>query len=137
MLSNSIRSLILEEHGRQAVSFIEGVDLDAYLARLADNAEIVSDSLPGRCRGFVAFYCNDMVTKRAYITLVLVDPQDRGLGIGRALVAFVLDVARRRGFTSCRLEVGKDNQVAYNMYRSQGFRTIEDRSDKYLCEVAL
>ena len=137
MLSDSIRSLILAEHARQDSRFIEDVDLDSYLAKLGEKAEIVSDSLSGRCRGFVAFYCNDMSTRQAYITLVLVDPRDRGLGIGRALVAFVLNVARLRGFTSCRLEVGKDNQVAGGMYRSQGFEVIEERPLKYLMEIIL
>jgi ribosomal protein S18 acetylase RimI-like enzyme len=137
MLPDSIRSLILEEHARQDSHFIEGVDIDLYLAKLGEKAEIVSDSLSDRCRGFVAFYCNDMNTKQAYITLVLVDPRDRGLGIGRALVAFVLGVARVRGFTSCRLEASKRNQIACSMYLSQGFRVVEERPTKYLMEIGL
>jgi ribosomal protein S18 acetylase RimI-like enzyme len=137
MLPDSIRSLILEEHAHQDSHFIEGVDIDLYLAKLADKAEIVSDSLSGRCRGFVAFYCNDMTTKQAYITLVLVDPRDRGLGLGRALVALVLNVAKSRGFTSCRLEVSKRNQAAHDMYVSQGFRLVEDRPNTYLLEIDL
>jgi ribosomal protein S18 acetylase RimI-like enzyme len=137
MLSDSIKSLILEEQARQDSRFIEGVDLDVYLAKLGDAAEIVSDSVAGRCRGLVAFYCNDMTTKRAFITLVLVDPRDRGLGLARALVAFVLTVAKRRGFLSCRLEVHKQNETAYNMYLSLGFRVAEDRVHRYLLEIDL
>jgi len=73
----------------------------------------------------------------SYITLVLVDPRDRGLGIGQALVDFVFSVARRRGFTVCRLEVGKSNQAAYKMYLSQGFRLVEDHGEMHLMEVNL
>jgi ribosomal protein S18 acetylase RimI-like enzyme len=137
MLPEPIRTLILDEHARQGNQFVEDVDLDAYLAKLGDKAEILSDSTDGRCRGFVAFYCNDLATKQAYITLVLVDPRDRGLGIGRALVACVLDLARRRGFASCRLEVARRNGIAHAMYLSLGFHVVEDRAHKDLLEIGL
>jgi ribosomal protein S18 acetylase RimI-like enzyme len=135
MLPESIKSLILAEHTRQANRFLEDVDLDEYLAKLGDRAEILSDSAAGRCRGFVAFYCNDHATKQAFITLVLVDPRDRGLGIGRALVGCVLDLVKRRGFTSCRLEVARRNTVAHAMYVSLGFRVVEDRAHKDVLEI--
>lgn len=137
MLCDSLKSLILDERARPDAHFLEGVDIDRYLAKLGDNAEIVSDSVSGRCRGFVAFYCNDTNTRQAYITLVLVDPNHRRLGLGRALVAFVLSVAKQRGFRSCRLEVSKRNQPAYDMYLAQGFRVVEDRPRMYLLEIGL
>ena len=136
MLSESIKALIRDEQGRPA-SFIKDVELDPYLAKLDAHAEILSESLNGQCRGFVAFYCNDLTTKQAFITLVLVDPQDRGQGIGRALVEHVLTIARRRGFTSCRLEVNRQNQIAHDLYRSQGFRLVEERPQTVLLEIDL
>ncbi len=137
MLSESIKSLILEEQARQGGRFVQYVDMDTYLAKLGAKAEIVSDSISGRCRGFVAYYCNDIQTKIAYITLVLVDPQDRGLGLGQALTIFVLNIARYRGFKACRLEVNKANQIAYKMYLTQDFYLVEDRGEMYLLEVVL
>lgn len=137
MLPDSIRSLILDEHARQQHRFIDDVDLDAYLAKLADHAEIVSDLVAGRCRGFVAFYCNDQVTKQAYITLLLVDPRDRGAGIARALVGSVLELAKRRGFTSCALEVAADNVAAHALYTSLGFGVIETGPRRQRLEIGL
>ena len=137
MLSKAMRALILEEQARQNGCFIPNVDLDAYLAKLEAKAEFVSDTMAARCRGFVAFYCNDMDTRKAYITLVLVDPLDRGLGIGQALVAYVLSTAKRRGFIGCQLEVSKGNQAAYEMYLSQGFHLLEDRGGRCLLEIDL
>jgi ribosomal protein S18 acetylase RimI-like enzyme len=130
MLPDTIANLVREEQEHQHNRLVEGVDLDAYLAKLGDSAE-------GRCRGFVAFYCNDQATKQAYITLVLVNPRDRGLGIGRTLVACVLALAKRRGFTSCRLQVARHNEVAHAMYVSLGFRVVDDRAEKYLLEIGL
>ena len=131
-----ITSLIREEYARQP-DLLDGHDIDEYLVKLGGKAEILSDQIAGRCRAFVAYYCNDLSTKQAYITMVLVDPRDRGAGLGRALVHCVLTVARRRGFTTCRLEARKTNDVAYGMYRSQGFHIVEDRGNKYLLEVHL
>jgi ribosomal protein S18 acetylase RimI-like enzyme len=136
-LNDDVRALILAEQQRQAGQFITGVDVESYLVKLEAHAEILSDSVPGRCRGFVAYYCNDQATRRAYITLVLVHPDDRGSGLGRTLVECVLNLARQRGFGSCRLEVGKDNRPARHLYAGLGFRAIEDRGDKELWEVAL
>lgn len=137
MLPESVRSLILDEQARLENRFIEDVDLEAYLAKLGDRAEILSDCAGGRCRGFVAFYCNDQSTRQAYITLVLIAPDQRGTGLGRSLVACVLEIARRRGFGSCRLEVAKRNAAAHAMYGSVGFRVVEDRGHKDLLEIAL
>jgi len=137
MLSDPIKTLILEEQARQDGRFVQHVDMDTYLAKLGEKAEIVSDSVGGRCRGFVAFYCNDMDTKKAFVTLVLVDPRDRGSGLGKALMEFVLSVARHRGFKSCLLEVSRRNQVAYTMYLSQGFHLVENRGEMHLLEIGL
>ena len=136
MLPDSIKSLILEEQARQSNRFVEGVDLDEYLVQLGERAEILSDSVEGRCRGLVAFYCNDLATKQAFVTLVLVNPLDRGLGLGAALLSCVLSMARSRGFTTCRLEVARENEAAQALYRSLGFRPVGERSGKDLLEVA-
>ncbi len=137
MISDSIKSLIIDEQSRQAGLFVEHVDLDEYLDKLEARAEILADSAEGRCRGVVAFYCNDHATRQAYITLVLVDPRDRGMGIGRSLVGDVLELAKQRGFASCRLEVTKRNEAARAMYDSLGFRLVEDRQDRQLMEIGL
>ena len=137
MLSEPIRSLVLEEQSRQGDRFIEGVDLDRYLAKLDAHAEILSDCTNGRCRGVVAFYCNDLSTRTAFITLVVVDPRDREHGVGRALVHAALELARGRGFTSCRLEVASHNDAAQSLYRSLGFRPVQSNATKDLLEVEL
>ena len=137
MLTPEIHTLIREEQARQANRFVEGVDLDAYLRRLDERAEIFSTWTGTRCRGFVAFYCNNTATRQAYITLVLVAPEDRATGLGRTLVTGVLEICRQRGFATCRLEVRNDNAAALAMYQSLGFTVAEARADKQLLEFVL
>ena len=138
MLTEQMTSLIRSEQARQAGRFIETADVDAYLQKLDARADVVSASAAdGRCRGLVAFYCNDAGTLRAFITLVVVDPRDRGTGLGRELVSQALATMKGRGFTSCRLEVAKDNSTAHDLYTSMGFRSIDERAGKDVMETAL
>jgi len=137
MLTNEVRDLIVDEQARQSGRFIEGVDLDAYLRKLDEKAEIHADMSDGRCRGFVAFYCNNLQTRQAFITSVVVAPQDRGTGLGREIVGAVLDICRGRGFTSCRLEVRSDNAAAITMYAGLGFSAVAERVGRQVLEIAL
>jgi len=138
VLPPQVEALIREEQARQGGAFLgRSVVLAEYLAKLGARAEILAHMEGGRCRGAVAFYCNDVVCQKAFITVVVVDPRDRGQGIGEALVSYVLQTARRRGFVACRLEVQKANHPALALYEAGGFRIVEDRGDRELLEVML
>jgi ribosomal protein S18 acetylase RimI-like enzyme len=137
-LPAEVEVLIRAEQARRGDEFIDArVALDDFLAKLGERAELLVLQEGTRCRGVVAFYCNDTARRFAYVTLVVVDPQDRGQGIGEALVAGVLALARKRGFATCRLEVRNDNLAARALYSTLGFQLVEDRGDRALLEVAL
>jgi ribosomal protein S18 acetylase RimI-like enzyme len=136
-MMEAIRSLVVAEQMRQDSRFIESVDIDGYFAKLLARAEWLTEIDGDRLRGVVAYYCNDTAMRRAYISLVLVDPRDRGSGLGKALVLRALDVARARGFKSCRLEVNPSNEPAYAVYRALGFTLVEARATRHLLEAPL
>jgi ribosomal protein S18 acetylase RimI-like enzyme len=50
-------------------------------------------------------------------------PAWRGRGFGRAVVAALLDEARRRGAATAYLQVTADNGAALTLYRRFGFTT--------------
>jgi len=137
MLPESIAALIRAEQARQQDRFVEGVDFEAYLAKLGERAEILSVVEGLVCRGFVAYYANEPAVKQGFITLVLVAPDDRGHGLGRSLVRCVLDTMKRRGYISCRLEVAADNVPAHALYQDLGFHAVERTAGKDLLEVRL
>jgi ribosomal protein S18 acetylase RimI-like enzyme len=137
MLTPSMKAMIRAEQESQAGRFVAQADLEAYLEKLDARAEVVAEMAAGRCRGFVAFYCNNLETRRAFITLILVSPEDRGSGVGRALVSRALEVCRERGFTSCGLEVQSDNAAALSLYASLGFVPVSERDGRQTLECAL
>lgn len=61
---------------------------------------------------------------------VYVDPEFRGLGLGRAVVSALLADLRERG-RGATLFVKKSNEVARSLYRALGFSTIRDYRISY------
>lgn len=56
---------------------------------------------------------------------VMIDHRHHGRGIGRALTAFAINEARRRGSPRVRLTVYASNDRAARLYESLGFRAIK------------
>src|SRR5690606_11415889 len=55
--------------------------------------------------------------KRMYV-----QPEHRGRGLSRQILAAIEDLAVRRGMRTLRLETGKYLPVALNLYMSSGYR---------------
>jgi ribosomal protein S18 acetylase RimI-like enzyme len=62
-----------------------------------------------------------MAKKFLNIHDVVVDPQYRGLGIGKILMEANIQGAKEMGCGKVTLEVREDNRVAQNLYRQLGF----------------
>lgn len=71
----------------------------------------------------VAF--NNYSTFRAahYINVhdLIIDKNYRNKKLGRALLKYLIDIARKRNYCKVTLEVRNDNQVAQGLYQSLGF----------------
>lgn len=132
-LSKEIKDLIDGEQIRQNGNFLS--DSDNYLNKITKKAELLMHNSAGECLGFVFFYCNDPGKFFSYITLIMVAHNSRKMGIGSALVQYVLNQTAQRGFKVCRLEVRKENAIAFDFYQTMGFLKIEDRIDSYLMEA--
>jgi ribosomal protein S18 acetylase RimI-like enzyme len=64
-----------------------------------------------------------------YLAELYVVPEKRGQGIGRKLMAAVLDAARARGATHIDLNTSEDDRGARALYESLGFTNREGRPD--------
>lgn len=62
---------------------------------------------------------------------VAINPEYRGFGYGRALIALsIAEVRKREQFNVVTLAVFADNVAAYNCYKSYGFVTV-DKEPKF------
>ena len=64
-----------------------------------------------------------------YITAV--DPEYAGLGIGKALTITALNYLKHQGLNNAMLYVDFENKVAYNLYKSIGFRELNKKDVIY------
>jgi ribosomal protein S18 acetylase RimI-like enzyme len=63
------------------------------------------------------------LTEQAFIAYMAVEPERQRSGIGRALLARVEELARRRGLPYLSLMVTEENGAARELYAAAGFST--------------
>lgn len=134
MLPSEIEALLRAE--QEASQVVRGVDFDEYIDKIGEKAEILALYENG-CRGFVAYYCNNLETKAGFITMVVVHPQCRGQGIAKSLIGAVLDIMRGRGFVTCSMEVHETNTAAQELYRALGFRLSSKKAESFILNMDL
>ncbi|MGE3277821.1 MAG: ribosomal protein S18-alanine N-acetyltransferase [Vicinamibacterales bacterium] len=78
--------------------------------------------------GFCAFW---RVADEIHINNLAVRPELRGSGLGRTLLAAVLDAARALGAPRATLEVRRSNTAALRLYEGAGFRLAAVRPGYY------
>ena len=79
----------------------------------------------GRAIGFVFCVLGDRSRKTAHVTDIYVRPEARNRGIGRALLAGILDPARSAGLDHVSLEVLISNSDARRLYERLGFTAMD------------
>jgi ribosomal protein S18 acetylase RimI-like enzyme len=97
----------------------------------SDLAQTVRDGVAliaeeeGRAVGFVFCVLGDRGRKTAHVTDIYVRPDARSEGVGRALLAGILDPAREAGLDHVSLEVLISNGKARRLYERLGFTPVD------------
>ena len=89
MLPPELKDLIHIEQRLQKGEFIRGISAEDYILKIEDQAEILIHHSGGSYNGFVAFYCNNDVSREGYIALLLIAASGRGKGLGGELIVGV------------------------------------------------
>ncbi|WP_297213614.1 GNAT family N-acetyltransferase [uncultured Flavonifractor sp.] len=76
----------------------------------------------------VGVYELDLSGETPVIDGIALHKDFRGRGLGKSLLSAVLELLAERGYPCCRLLVATDNQRAFSLYRSAGFRAEGVRS---------
>lgn len=100
-----------------------------YMLTRAHAATLVFEQ-PGRILGYVLVLFS-RATSMGRLYSIAVDPDARGTGIARALVAAAEGAARERERAYLRLEVRQDNEASLGLFQSLGYRRFGELSDYY------
>ena len=76
--------------------------------------------------GLIVFYCNDHTNGEAFISLIGVDREHQGKGLGQLLLECCVEKSIQCGMKYLKLEVSKDNVKAQSFYYKNGFEKDEE-----------
>ncbi|MEC4807057.1 MAG: ribosomal protein S18-alanine N-acetyltransferase [Jaaginema sp. PMC 1079.18] len=86
---------------------------------------------PQQPQSLIALGCFWAILEEAHITLLAVAPAYRRQGLGRLLLATLLQQAQKRGLERATLEVRCSNQAAIALYQKFGFKIAGTRKKYY------
>jgi ribosomal protein S18 acetylase RimI-like enzyme len=114
------------EHGFDVTfeAYVAG-PLAEFVRRGTDRDRLWVAERGGRLIGCVAIVGTSEA--EAQLRWFLVDPSARGLGLGKALLREALAFCRERGYRSVFLWTVSALTAAAHLYRSAGFRKVEER----------
>ncbi len=113
------------------ICFAEPWSEEAFKSDIMENdrAFYIVAEIDGRLAGYAGLW---VIVDEGHITNVAVAPENRRKGIGRAIVATLIEVAEENGLNSFTLEVRESNLAAQALYREFKFKPAGIRKGYYL-----
>lgn len=112
--------------------------LEQLAKKYSENAHVAVVKVEDNIAGYVAFYCNDMESKTAYISMIVVKSEYQGLHLGGKLLDYVVSISKEKGMCKIKLEVAKENKKATGFYIHKGFvfkNEASEHSDYYILDI--
>ena len=114
--------------------------LEKYAKKVIKNGHLIVDRKEGRPVGVVSFYCNDTVSKTAYVTMLILSNR---LGFAKGhtffrLCAKAIELVNKTSMERIRIEVKENNTKARILYEHMGFKYTEEKgNDSLYMEISL
>lgn len=129
-----IEQVIMEFKNELFDKSITEMHLKKQAQKFAASAVFVALRGGGMNKGYVAFYCNDAVCHRAFISMIVVKKAFSRQGAGTRLLRESIEISKRAGMRVMALEVALNNDVARRFYKKHGFGRIGVTEKTYLME---
>lgn len=111
--------------------------IEALSEKFFSNAEFYVALDEDEVFGFIAFYCNNIKEKTAFISMIIVNSISQGKGVGTLLLKKVISICNEKSFKTIRLEVDNNNKRAIGFYEKKGFKKIKSNENSSFYEFEL
>jgi ribosomal protein S18 acetylase RimI-like enzyme len=101
------------------------LDMNEFASKLASNATILLAKNKVKIAGFTAFYFNE-TPKFSYLTLLAVDLDFQGVGIGSIMVEKMISYCEQKLSAGIELEVRENNIPMLKVYKHFGFKIKDE-----------
>lgn len=120
--------ILLTSHNKDEYGIRIGYDLDEYLNKLYQFANIIPFYSCGVLLGFIAYYSNN-TSGNAFLSMIIIRPEAQGNKIGDILLNASISDLKYKKFNTFSLEVLKVNSRAIKFYRKHGFEILKENGD--------
>lgn len=128
---------LIQEHNTPEKGILTIENVENYVNKLLENAEVIPYYSERRIKAFIAFYANAPKKDKAFLTLILVSQEMQGRKIGKFLLDFSIKVLTEKGFKEYDLEVLKQNEKALKLYENFGFELVGEKELFYIMRKKL
>jgi len=110
----------------------EKVVIGDYLQKILAKGKIIIAKHEEDYVGIIAYYDNDSINRKAYVSILGVKSSFQGIGIASTLMRMMEDDAIKSCMNQNCLHVNKSNERAIAFYRSRGYVAIAANKDSFL-----
>ena len=128
-----INSHLAEEHYLD----LELNNVDNYVRKIFELAEIRVKRVNGQIVGMIAYYKNDPKRTTGFLSLLLVSPSFYRRGFATSLMREAMSDLRKSHYETLKLEVSKLNEKALKFYAKWSYAVEEDYQDRFVLSVKL
>lgn len=97
-----------------------------YASKLIKKANLFGFEVDGQLSALIAFYCNDRITKNAYITYLAVSPVCTGRGVASKLLEACIEKCIEKNMQTIYVETWFENTSTINLYEKYDFTRVEE-----------
>ncbi|MDD2564288.1 MAG: GNAT family N-acetyltransferase [Salinivirgaceae bacterium] len=109
----------------------ESVDLPKYATKLANLSTQFVCYINDEIAGMTACYLNNLKTKKAFISVTVIDSRHKGKGIGKTLTKLCEAEAKNQGFSFVEFEVNKSNNPSIQMHLTIGYTVDREEGESF------
>ncbi|WP_242117935.1 GNAT family N-acetyltransferase [Aestuariivivens sediminicola] len=120
--------LLLREIDKVSEDAFVKINFESYVSKLMEHAKIFSDYRSNQLIAFIAYYSNDPLNERGYLSMLAIHPEYQNRGYGKKLLNLAIEDLRSENFKYFDLQVVMNNKRALKIYQSFGFNLL--RMDK-------